>query len=269
MLPLWLNSICPTIHAALIERPAAQQTWLNWPIAAWALDQTVLHTDADTLPQALDQLLSTKPRSAKKSFSSPVQVALLLPDNVARYEVLPWTPSLMRADEIRQFAIERFEITNQPVRNGWVVQANWTNRAAPTLAYALPHTLLDALNQVAIRHGLILSRAIPLSALAHYSRLGLVRGHELRLLHNGANTSALLYLHGQLCVHLMEVARASASDSIQRLLSRLHMSVLTPDIQLNRIAMVGVDPMALQGIISVNKPAHVQVMNPLRWEKWR
>jgi hypothetical protein len=233
------------------------------------LDKPVLQSSSNDLATVLDQLLSTKPQPAKKSLWSPSLVSLVLPDDVARYEVVPWVESLMQADEIRQFAIERFEMMNQPVREGWVVQADWNTKGASTLAYALPHTLLDQLNQVIVKHGMVLDRAVPISALAHYGRLGLGRRNELRVLHNGSNTSALLYLNGKLSAHLMEVVRGSTTDSIRRLLSRLQMSALTPEIQLNRLSMLGVDPVVLQNIIDTNKPATIRVLNPLRWGQWR
>ena len=269
MLRLWLNHVRPSLHIALLDKPSAQQRWLGRSAAPSALAQPIDRADPDSLTIALDNLLSAKKKATKKSRISPCYVSLLLPDDVARYEVLPWSASLMQADEIRQFAIERFDMANQPVRDGWVVQAQWTTIGVSTLAYALPHTLLDALHQCVSKHGLILNRVIPVSALAHYGQLQLRKQNTLRILRNGANTSALLYLNGKLTAHLMEVARGSTTDSLQRLMSRLQISALTPDIRLSSLSLFGVNTDTLKEMISIHKPQQVRVLNPSRWGEWR
>jgi len=269
VLPSWLNPVRPVIHAALIGQHCAEQRWMARPTTSWTSDQTVPSTDQNTLVTSLDRLLSARPTPSKKWLPSPCHVSLILPDSVARYEVLPWTTSLMLADELRQFAIERFDMINQPVREGWSVQADWKNNQANTLAYALPHALLDALQNVVQQHGFILNRVIPLSALAHYGRLGLMRRNELRIMHSGSSTSALLYLNGKLVSHLVEIVRGNASDSTRRLISRLQMSELTPDIKLDKLAMLGVNPINLQEIIDANAPSHIRLLNPLRWREWQ
>ena len=269
MLPLLLNHLRPSIQIALTDKPNAEQSWLGRSMAHWSLDKPVPVAGPTNLSATLDQLLSARPHHSKKSIGSPCHVSLVLPDDVARFEVLPWVESLMNADEIRQFAIERFEMMNQPVREGWVVQADWKTSNANTLAYALPHPLLDGFNEIIAKHGMVLNRVIPISALAHYGRLNLMRRNELRVMHSGANTSALLYLNGKLSAHLMEVVRGSTDDSIRRLLVRLQMSVLTQEIQLHQLAILGLDTVALKDIISINKPAKIHILNPLRWGGWQ
>jgi hypothetical protein len=268
VLPLWLNHTRHSIHAALIDQACARQSWLTRSVASWTLNHAITSNDQDALAAALDQLLSARPKSSKKWMPSPCQISLILPDSVARYEMLPWTSNLMLEDELRQFAIERFEMINQPVREGWVVQADWKSKDANTLAYALPHALLDALQNVAHQHGLMLDRVMPLSALAHYGRLGLQRHNELRILQCGSSSSALLYLNGKLVSHLMEVVRGTTSDSTRRLISRLQMSELTSEIKLNKLSVFGVVPINLKEIIEGNSPAQIRLLNPLQWREW-
>jgi hypothetical protein len=267
VLPLWLNHCRPSLHIALLDKASAQQSWLVKPGNAWSLAPSIPANDSTALLNSLDQLLAARPRSAQKIM--PSSVSLILPDYVARYEMLPWTASLMLTDELRQFAIERFERINQPVRDGWVVQADWKNKEANTLAYALPHDLLNELQQIVQQHGLNLNRVTPLSALAHYGQLGLFRKNELRILQCGSSTSALLYRNGKLVAHLMEMVRGTVIDSIRRLISRLQMSELTPEFKLDKLALVGVDPINLKEIIETNTPTQIRSLNPLRWSEWQ
>ena len=269
MLPLWLNPMRPSIHAALINQASAEQSWLARSTDSWALAQASSFNDQNALATSLDQLLSARPKLSKKWMPSPCHVSLILPDSFARYEMLPWTSNLMLADELRQFAIERFDMINQPVREGWVVQADWKNNHANTLAYALPHALLDALHNVVQQHGLVLNRVVPLSALAHYGRLGILRQNELRILQCGSSTSALLYLNGKLVSHLTEMVRGTTSDSIRRLISRLQMSELNAEIKLNKLSLLGIDPINLQEIVATNSPTRIRLLNPLRWKDWQ
>lgn len=268
MLRLWLNPIRPSICVALFDKACAQQSWLGRSQAIWP-SELAIRGDASALSALLDQLLSSRPISAKKFLPAPSQVSIILPDYVARYELLPWTPSLMQADELRQFAIERFEIANQSVREGWVVQAEWKQKGANTLAYALPHSLLDALRQIVNKHELCLNRIMPLSALAHYGRLGLSQHNELRILHTSSSISSLFYLNGRLTAYMMEVVRGCAADSLHRLLSRLRMSEFTTEIKLHQLTMIGIDPIHLKELIDTNSPTQVRTLSALHWRKWR
>jgi hypothetical protein len=253
----------------LTGKTFAEERWLMRSVSAWSLTQSNTASEPATLIESLNALLSARPRSSKKWMPSPSHVSLILPDSVARYETLPWTPGLMLADELRQFAIERFDMVNQPVREGWVVQADWKNKDGNTLAYALPHKLLDGLHQVVNQHGLILNRALPLSALAHYGRFSIHRHNELRILHSGTSTSALLYLNGKLISHLTETVRGTALESVRRLISRLQMSALTPEFKLDKLALLGVDPISLKEITDANAPAQIRLLNPLHWGEWQ
>jgi hypothetical protein len=269
VLPSWLDFIRPALRVALIDKVNAQQSWLGRSGTTWSLGQSIASNDHASLVASFDKLLTARPKPKKKWMPAPASVSIILPDHVARYEMLPWTADLLLADELRQFAIERFEVINQPVRDGWAVQAEWKNRGANSLAYAVPHALLDGLHQVAHQHGLRLNHVMPISALAHYGRLGLARRNELRILHSGASASALLYRDGKLIVHLIETVRGTASDSVRRLISRLQMSELTSDLKLDRLGLVGIDPINLKQIIDVNVPKTVRTLNPLRRGEWQ
>ncbi|MET3124370.1 hypothetical protein AAKU67_003985 [Oxalobacteraceae bacterium GrIS 2.11] len=269
MLPSLLNSLRPSIYAALIDKPCAELHWLGRSTVAWTTPSTNLSSTTDLLATSLDQLLSSRTKTSKKWLPSPGHMSLILPDSVARFEMLPWTASLMLPDELRQFAIERFEMVNQSVRDGWTVHAEWKRAGANILAYALPHDVLDGLQRVAQQHGLMLDRALPLSALAHYGQLSLMNRNELRLVQCRSSTCALLYVNGKLVNYFMETVRGTTSDSLKRLISRLQMSELSPDFRLNRLALVGVEPIHLQEIIDTNKPTKIRMLNPLRWAQWQ
>ncbi|MET3109175.1 hypothetical protein AAKU67_004102 [Oxalobacteraceae bacterium GrIS 2.11] len=268
MLPSWLNSLRPSISAALIDKPSAEQRWLGKSTAAWAVPSGSMSTP-DALATSLDQLLSSRPKTSKKWLPAPGGIAVILPDSVARFELLQWTASLMIPDELRQFAIERFEMVNQSVREGWAVHAEWTRKDANTLAYAVPHGVLDALHGIVQKHGLVLDRVLPLSALAHYGQLGLMNHNELRIMQGGSSTCALLYANGKLVNYLMETVRGSASDSLKRLISRLQMSELSSSVKLDRLSLVGTDPIHLKEILDANKPTKIRVVNPMRWGQWQ
>jgi hypothetical protein len=268
VLPSWLDFCRPALRVALVDKACAQQSWLGRSGHAWSLEQSIASGEPAQMLTCFDQLLATRPASSKKRLPLPACVSVTLPDSVARYNVLPWAPDLMQPDELRQFAIERFDIAGQQLRDGWTVQVEWKNRHANTLAYALPNTLLDDLQKITERHGLTLNHVVPITALAHYGQLGLVKRSELRVLQSGITCSALLYRDGKLACHLVETVRGTASESIRRLISRLQISELTPDTKLDRIGIAGLDPIHLKELIDADSINRIRTLNPIRWGEW-
>ncbi|TDK59581.1 hypothetical protein [Sapientia aquatica] len=268
MLPLWLNLLKPSIQLAVADKGYGKQSWFGRTTANWSVKTDVSLNSQDRLTAAVEQLLDDRPIQ-KKALSRPARLTIIVPDEVARFELLPWIPSLMQDDELRQFAIERFELHNQSVRDGWVVQAEWRTNEANTLGYALPQELLETLQNIAAKNGVQLTRVLPVSALAHYGQLGISRTSQLRLLNSGARISALLYRHGKLHSHAIEAVRGNNNeDALRRLLSRVQTNVALTELNLQQIAVMGIDPDIVRRILVDSPNIRIHKLRPLRFRDW-
>jgi len=180
-----------------------------------------------------------------------------VPDNLARLQWLPWTPALVQTEELRQFAIERFEMADMSVREGWVVHAQWRRFESGTLAYAVPHVLVDMIQAQFEARGLRLASVVPASASIHYRHLGLVRRNEVYLIHGGASVSALRYEQGCLVEHLSESCRGDSG--LKRIMARLALSCDVATIQRWRLS--GIDAVALQPALGDAATASIVALN--------
>lgn len=257
MSPSWPDALYPQLTLAFAEQGYARSRPLLGKTATWHTTAGRLH-DTPGLLAALDALLSAAPQPLKPG----TRVALLLPDTLARYRLLPWAPVLTAADELAQYAVEHFELAGHPVREGWQVQAEWRG-ACDALAYALPHALLDAIDAALRERGLVLRRALPLAARLHYGRLRQPRSHHWSLLSSGGSLTALAYRNGHLAAQASEPLRDGHDDALQRLLARLRIAggFAMP----KRLDSIGLDPAILAKLLSDGAPS-IQPIDPLTWK---
>jgi hypothetical protein len=187
----------------------------------------------------------------------PSSARLIIPDNLARLQLMPWTPALTGPEELQQFAIERFDMADMSVREGWTVHARWQQYQAPTLAYALPNALVEALHALLNSRGLRLASVLPASANIHYRRLSLMRKPETYLIHGGASISMLRYEKSGLAEFLSETCRND--QSLKRLLARITMSA--DGTAATQWTLSNIDPIALTPILGDVQTANVRTLN--------
>jgi hypothetical protein len=244
------------LHIAIGQRMRAQARWMGQRVAVWDSSATTPATDLPALLDSITALLDAMP-SPRHKLLAPKSAQLVVPDNLARLQLLPWTPALATPDELQQFAIERFDMADMSVRDGWTVHARWQQYQAPTLAYALPNTLVEAAHGLLAQSGLRLTSILPASANVHYRRVGLIRKPETYLIHSGASISMLRYEKTGLAEFLSETCRNS--HSLKRLLARVATSTDAPAD--TRWALSDIDPVALTPLIGDASPASVRTLN--------
>ena len=267
MLPSWLNAYMPSIDVVFSNQAQVRQQWCGMTMQTWTRDIDSHLRGLEKLVLMVDQLLVDRP-AQKRSLIAPINLSILIPDQFARFEMLPWTPSLMRQSELHQFAIERFELHHQPVRSGWEVQADWCTKGANTLAYALPHDLIQKLENVVQKNAYQLQSVLPISALAHYGQLGFSRGSHLRIIRSDASVSVLLYIKGGLHLYAMEAVRGYIEDTIQRLMSRVQMSINLTELNLKHISLCGIESDLIRHCLPELPNVSLRIINPLRRTNW-
>lgn len=238
MSPSWLDVLSPRLTLALLDDTHAWQQRMLRKTEHWTAASPYVQNEQQ-LTEALDTVLDAAPTPLPHG----TRINLLLPDSQARYCLLPWSPEIATPEELRQYAIEHFEMAGHSVRENWQVHADWRGEAN-ALAYAVPHALLDAIGKHLHARALRLCRAVPLTAAVHYHRLCQPRGNAWYVIRSNRSLNALSYRHGKLLVQQTEPIRGDVETALARLFARLRIAshIALPE----RIAFSGIAPAAIE-----------------------
>lgn len=241
----WLAPLRPHLTLAPLGEARARLAGIGRRAAEWSQSGQFYVRDSDALLDALAQLLAAAPSPVKAG----TRVSVLLPDTLVRYQLLPWTPELIEREEIRQFAVERFELSGCRVREGWQVQAEWRGDGSAALAYAVSTDLLGRMAMLFESLGMTLDRVVPLAAATHYGRLRRHGGVSWSLISSGGSLTLLAYEGAQLKALLSEPCHVAQGLPLPRLLARLRVqqALATP----RHIDLVGLDPVVVERALDV------------------
>jgi hypothetical protein len=189
-------------------------TGIAWICRKGAIAAPMLSDGADALLDQLRRLLDAQEPPLRRGS----RIALTVSDTVANIVALHWQPQLQRASEVDAYARACFELAGIALDDGWTMHAEFRDRDAMGLAYALPNAWLDALLAELARRQLVLTNVLPLSAALYFGSRPRKGGWPAVLIaHEQGRKIACVYGTAGLIGYDVEAIIGSAEHSAQRL----------------------------------------------------
>lgn len=148
-------------------------------------------------------------------------VALTVSDTLAATVALPWQESLNGANELRRYAEVLFDRQGREIGPDWLVRAEFHAYASQGLAFALPRSLVEQIEQCVLGRGLRLRRILPATAAAFYLPWrGGREGRRLVMLEEPWRVTSLVFSAGAFDGIDVEPSTAGRAEGARRLLRR-------------------------------------------------